>query len=76
MRTDANQATNSKRNRITAAAVTAALSLAAFTNFPFLHPREAITANTGRRLRGLVIIGESDKLISPLGNLSIPRSLI
>lgn len=41
----------------------------------FLRPRQAITANTGRRL-GLVIIGESDKPISLGAIADIPRSLI
>jgi len=41
----------------------------------FLRPRQAITANTGRRLE-LVIIGESDKPISLGAIAGIPRSLI
>lgn len=47
-----------------------------FFSFFFSRPRQAITANIGRRL-GLVIIGESDKPISPGGDRRhIPRSLI
>jgi len=84
VRTDANRAAKSERNRISHCIVTGRLRREAlsssflpfFSFFFFPRPRQAITANIGRRL-GLVIIGESDKPISPGGDRRhIPRSLI
>ena len=71
--TDANRAAKSERTRISGCIGTGHLATKPPLPF-FLHPRQAITANTGRRL-GLVIIGESDKPISLGAIAGIPRSL-